>query len=160
MVNCEQIEVTADYCCDVCSNEEEQADIDFTEELKTLYNAIETIGSKGEVKIAQWVRGSTLSWTDKYNKQSMSYGKSYGHSEEWWRFFIRKCHDLGTAKKQLKSIIKQSQHYSVQGIIQRDKIIEDGKKFVIPTMMSESDKNQCKSCASRKSAKPSDSKSM
>ena len=78
-----------------------KTDIDFTEELKTLYNAIEVLGSRGVVKIAQWVRGSTLSWTDKYNRVC-------GHNEEWWRLFIRKCHVLGTANKQLKSIIKVS----------------------------------------------------
>ena len=140
---CSETEAEADSCCDVCSNEQVKTDIDFTEELKTLYNAIEVIGSKGEVKIAQWVRGSTLSWTDKYNKQSVSYGKSHGHNEEWWRLFIRKCHVLGTANKQLKSIIKQSQHYSVQGVIcttsKGSNLIQNGEKFTIPPMMSEED---------------------
>ena len=49
------VEVTSDSCCDVCSNIQEKSDVDLTEELKTLYNAMEVIGSKDEVKIVQWI---------------------------------------------------------------------------------------------------------
>ena len=41
---------------------------DFSKELSVLYNTIDAIGQKGEVKITQWIRGSALSWTDSYNK--------------------------------------------------------------------------------------------
>ena len=98
-------------------NTSEKINVDLTEELNILYDAIETLGSKSELKLAQWIRGSSLSWTDNHNKQSFSYCNSKGHSEDWWRLYIRKCHVLGTANKELKHIIKQSQHYSVQGII-------------------------------------------
>ena len=151
-----------DSCCDVCGSLQQKVDVDYSEELKTLYNAIEVIGSKGEVKLAQWIRGCTLSWTDNYDKQSMSYGNSNGHNEMWWRLFIRKCHILGTANKELKSIIKQSQHYSVQGVVSTTskgyKIIHDGEKFTIPTVILEShkDDDQCQGSNSRKRNKSAD----
>ena len=54
-------------CCDVCAQEYLGSN-DVTEELSILYDAINTIGQKGEVKLAQWIRGSSLSWTDAYYK--------------------------------------------------------------------------------------------
>ena len=48
-------------CCDVCENGKEAQTHDLLEELKILYNAIDTIGSKEELKISQWIRGSALS---------------------------------------------------------------------------------------------------
>lgn len=66
----------------------------------------------------------------------MSYGSSRGHSEKWWRVFIRKCHVLGLVKKELKSIIKKSQHYGIQGIIYKttegNSAIESGQKLMLP----------------------------
>ena len=102
-------------CCDVCNYKYDCQDC--TEELRTLYSAMEMIGAKGELKLSQWIRGSSLAWTNDYNKRSTSYGKSLGHSEKWWRIFIRKCHVLGLVEKRLQSIIKRTKHYSVQGII-------------------------------------------
>ena len=105
-------------------------------ELEILYDAVRTLGSKGELKITQWIRGSGLAWTNAYNKSCMSYGNSRGHSEKWWRLFIKKCHVLGVVKKELKSIIKQSQHYGIQGIISKssegEAVIESGASFMVP----------------------------
>ena len=90
---------------------------DMAEELKIDADAITNIGAKGEVKIAQWIRGSSVAWTSSYNKKSMLYGNSKGRSEMWWRKFIRQCHVAGYIDKQLKSIIKKSGHsYSIQGV--------------------------------------------
>ena len=52
-------------CCDVCelTAESTEADHDLTEELEILYDAVQTLGSKGELKITQWIRGSGLAWT-------------------------------------------------------------------------------------------------
>ena len=47
----------------------------------------------------------------------ISYGNASGPSEKWWWLFIRKCHVLEFVKKELKSIIEQSQHYGVQDVI-------------------------------------------
>ena len=47
----------------------------------------------------------------------MSYGNSKGHSEKWWREFIRRCHVLGLVEKELQSIIKKNKHYGIQGIV-------------------------------------------
>ena len=80
---------------------------DFSKELEILYDAIDIIGQKGEVKLTQWIRESAFSWTNDYNKQTSSYGNSLGHSERWWREFIRRCHVVGVANKDLRSIISQ-----------------------------------------------------
>ena len=53
-------------CCDVCSNQHSISRTDRKEELSI---AIDTIGTKGELKIAQWIRGSTLQWTSITTKQ-------------------------------------------------------------------------------------------
>ena len=62
---------------------------------------------------------------------------SQGHSEMWWRLFIRKCHVLGVVRKELKSIIKQSQHYGIQGVICKtsngEAVIESGETFMVYT---------------------------
>ena len=57
--------------------------------------------------------------SDAYNKPSTSYGNCRGHSKKWWRLFIRKCNVLGVVKKELKSIIKQSQHYGIRVLLAR-----------------------------------------
>ena len=79
-------------------------------------DAINNIGAKGEAKLAQWIHGSSVAWTSSYNRKSMSYGNFKGKSEMWWRTFIRQCHVAGCVDKQLKSIIKKSGHYSIQGV--------------------------------------------
>ena len=89
----------------------------YSEELKILYDAMHTIGPKGELKLSQWIRGSTVMWTDAHDKYSMSYGNAKGHSEKWWREFIRRCHVLGLVQKELQSIIKKNKHYGIQGIV-------------------------------------------
>ena len=77
-------------CCDVCelTAESTEADHDLTEELRILYDAVQTLGSKGELKITQWIKGSGLAWINAYNKSCISYGNSQGYSEKWWQLFI------------------------------------------------------------------------
>ena len=62
---------------------------------------------------------------------------------------------FGTANKELKSIIKQSKHYSVQGIIcttsKGYKIIQDGEKFVIPVVISDLQVDPCHQVSSNTS---------
>jgi len=96
-------------CCDVCQVllQGTHEVVDFSKELEILYDAIDIIGQKGEVKLTQWIRGSAFSWTNDYNKQTSPYGNLLGHSECWWREFIRKCHVVGVANKDLRSIISQ-----------------------------------------------------
>ena len=59
-------------CCDVCEFTAESVKADLFKELQILYDAIQTLGSKGELKITQWIRGSGLAWTDTYNKLRMN----------------------------------------------------------------------------------------
>ena len=84
-------------CCDVYELEQIGTEDRF-EELKMLHDAIEVLGQKGEVKLAQWLRGTSLAWGNKFNKQAYSYGCSAMHSEKWWRTFMRQCHVLGTSE--------------------------------------------------------------
>ena len=122
-------------CCDVCALES-CGNSDVTSELSILHNAIELVGQKGEVKLAQWIRGSSLAWTDAYDKKVPSYGYSTEHSEMWWQIFMRQCHVLGLVQRELKSIKKQSQHYSVQGFYKISskgaEFIKNGDKLLIP----------------------------
>ena len=104
-------------CCDVCENSTESIQFNCIQELKILYDAMRAIGPKGELKLSQWIRGSRLAWTESHNKGSMSYSNFNGHSENWWREFIRQCHVLGLVNKELRSIIKKNRHYGIQGII-------------------------------------------
>ena len=102
-------------CCDVCKTTPQL--VDMAEELRILVDAITVVGSKGEVKIVQWIRGSALQWTSEYDKSTLSYGNFKGKSEIWWRKFIRQCHVVGLIEKELKSIIKKSGHYAIQGVL-------------------------------------------
>ena len=122
------------HCYDVCDTEITMHDCNA--ELCTLINAVDTVGEKGELKVVQWIRGSSLAWTDQYDKNAISCGKSHHHSEKWWRTFIRQCHVLGLVQKQLWSVIKKSEHYSIQGIlVVQDKgreVAADRKSVLLP----------------------------
>ena len=59
-------------CCDVCKINLQL--VDMTEELRILVDAITAVGSKGEAKIVQWIRGSSLQWTTEYDKTTLYYG--------------------------------------------------------------------------------------
>ena len=89
-------------CCDVCQVllQNTHTVVDFNKELSILYDTIDAIGQKGEVKIARWITSSALSWTDNYNRQTSSYRNSLGHSECWWRDFIKKCHVASWSSKE------------------------------------------------------------
>ena len=88
----------------------------FNEELKVLVDALQQIGQKGEVKVAEWVRGSAVSWTNAYNKRSFSYGNNKGHTLEQWRLFLQQCHVHGLIKYELRSLVKGNKYYSVMGV--------------------------------------------
>ena len=96
---------------DVCKSNIEKPTgemIDVTEDLLTLLNTVKFLGVKGELKIAQWIRGSNAAWTELHDKaSSTSYGSFNGHSETWWRGFIKLCYCLGYVEKELQSLIKK-----------------------------------------------------
>ena len=52
-------------CCDVCLQTKPIED--FKEELKILLDVLNQVGSKEELKIAEWIRGSSISWTNFFN---------------------------------------------------------------------------------------------
>ena len=102
-------------CCDVCKMDVQL--VEMTEELKILVDAINAVDCKGELKIVQWIRGSSLKWTEEYDKRNFSYGNFKGKPEIWWRKFIRQCHVTGYVQKELKCIIKKSGRYAIQGVL-------------------------------------------
>ena len=116
-------------CCDVCetnaSNSSEEH-LDVTAELVTLVNAIDTLGVKGELKISQWIRGSNAAWTQEYDKLAPSHGNFKGHSETWWRLFIKICYSFGFVQREMKSLIKKNGYYAILGVYQ---ITTKGRKF-------------------------------
>ncbi len=67
------------HCCDVCDAKASYSMQECNEELSTLIDAVDTIGEKGELKTAQWIRGSSLAWTSAYDKNVESYGCSHQH---------------------------------------------------------------------------------
>ena len=102
-------------CCDVCKRGN-LTKCDFKEELRILIDALSNIGCKGEVKIAEWIRGSNVSWTNACNKNCLSYGNHKGKGMAFWRTFIKQCHVLSLVQLELKSMIKDSGLYAVNGV--------------------------------------------
>ena len=111
------------HCCDVCihKNSNETEYTDHKEELQILLDAVSSIGCKGEAKIAQWIRGSKLQWTDAFNKECLSYGNHKNKDMTFWRTFIKQCHVMSLLQLELKSMIKGSGLYAVNGILPNSK---------------------------------------
>ena len=103
-------------CCDVCRKAPQVQLSDYKKEMKVLINALDEVGCKGEVKVAEWIRGSNISWTDSHNKKPFSYGNHCGKSITFWRTFIKQCHVLSLISFELKSMIKGNGSYAVHGI--------------------------------------------
>ena len=106
-------------CCDVCVSQESECATpvaDMSIELQVLIDALNHVGCKGEVKVAEWIRGSKLSWTDAFDKKAMSYGNHCGKSIDFWRGFIRQCSTAQLISLELRSIIKSNGHYSVHAM--------------------------------------------
>ena len=89
---------------------------DFLPKLKVLVDALHQVGMKGEVKVAEWIRDPSISWTNAHYKKVFSYGNHRGYDLVQWRRFIRQCYVLGLIKYELKSMIKGNGHYSVMGV--------------------------------------------
>lgn len=59
------------------------ADRDFTpctKEAKSLVQAVQALGSKGECKVSEFLRGSNSLWLTDENKEDISYGAGRDHS--------------------------------------------------------------------------------
>ena len=125
-------------CCDVCNMDSGKPMHPFNEELKILVDTLRQIGKKGEVKVAEWIRGSSVEWTNAYNKQAFSYGNHRNHTLEQWRLFIRQCHVLGLIKYELRSMIKGNGHYSVMGVYypldDSDQYLQDERSLMLPAI--------------------------
>ena len=89
---------STDKCCDICSQGVIQMENRATE-LKLLIDAIKELGNRGEVKIAEWIRGGQLTWMKDIQidrNVTSAYGKSpKGLSKAWWRNFIRQAAAAG-----------------------------------------------------------------
>ena len=121
-------------CCDVCLQTKPIED--FKEELKILLDALNQVGCKGELKIAEWIRGSSISWTNSYDKSSLSYGNNRGKDLQFWRMFIKQCHVMSFVQLELRSMIKSSGHYAVNGVYyptqEGVRAMNDSDPFLLP----------------------------
>ena len=85
-------------CCDICDQGVIQME-DRATELKLLLDAIKELGNRGEVKIAERIRGGQLTWMRDIQverNETSAYGKSpKGLSKAWWRNFIRQAAAAG-----------------------------------------------------------------
>ena len=61
---------SSEDCCDVCMYKVHNYS-DFKEELKVLIDAVDHLGGMGEVKVAEWIRGSKIVWTNASNKKCL-----------------------------------------------------------------------------------------
>ena len=52
-------------------------------------------------------------WISDKNTQTLSFSNHCGHSDVWWRVFLRKCHVLGILECFLTKIVKSSGQYAV-----------------------------------------------
>ena len=104
--------IASNECCDVCKGSTPISK-NYKDEL---IDALEQIGCKGELKIAEWIRGSKTSWTDSYNKHSVSCGNHKGKDMTFWRTFIKQCHAKSLIHLELRSMIKGSGHHEVHGL--------------------------------------------
>ena len=103
-------------CCDVCCSQTGDDKVDYKEELEVLIDAMNHVGGKGEVKIAEWIRGSSIAWTSAYDKNCLSYGNHKGRDINFWRTFIKQCYAASYVQLELKSMIKGSGLYAVNGV--------------------------------------------
>ena len=102
-------------CCDVCLQNND-SELDFKEELNILIDALNHVGCKGEVKVAEWIRGSNIAWTNEYDKNCLSYGNHKGKNMNFWRTFIKQCHVVSLVQLELRSMIKSNGMYAVNGV--------------------------------------------
>lgn len=145
-------------CCDVRKSETNVSD--HKQELKILIDAMDIIGSKGEVKIAEWIRGSNITWTDMHNKKALSYGNHCGKDINFWRQFIKQCHVKSLIKLELKSIIKANGSYAIHGMYcplpeGRELANCEDKEFLLPVHQI---KHACTSATNSNDAVPGTSR--
>jgi len=86
---------------------------DHRREFEIAADAIDHLGCYGEVKITKWIRGSKRAWMSDKNTQNLSFSNHCGHSDVWWRTFLRKCHVLGLLERRFKNTVKSSGQYAV-----------------------------------------------
>ena len=75
----EEVKDATESCCGVCDG----ADRDFTpctKEAKSLVQAVQALGSKGECKVSEFLRGSYSLWLTDEDKEDISYGAGRDHS--------------------------------------------------------------------------------
>ena len=95
-------------CCDVCENQVACQLVDCKEEFRILDDTLKQVGSKGAVKISEWICDSKTSWTNEFDKSALSYGNHRGREIGFWRKFVNQCHVLSLVQMELKSLIKSS----------------------------------------------------
>ena len=128
-------------CCDVCLSRDQYNVNNMKNELAIVINALDQLGSRGEVKIAEWIGGSKLAWTNEFDKSVMSYGNHCGRAVEFWRNFLRQCYVNGLVQMELQSLIKRNGHYSVYGVYfptdKGQQSVQKGEDVFLPEILNE-----------------------
>ena len=112
----EELQVEAESFCGVCDGPERDL-IPCTKEARSLVQAVQTLGSKRECKVSEFLRGSNSSWLTKRNKEDISYawgwpGPFFGMVEN---IHYRQCHCLGIIDKKVSvQVVSGQQHAVVQ----------------------------------------------
>ncbi len=122
-------------CCDVCDSNH-GAMRDHRAEFEIAADALQCLGTRGEVKLTEWIRGNKRAWMEHFDKTSKSFGSAMGHSEMWWRNFFRKCHALGIMERKLGNMVKGSQSYAILAVYQLTEkgrqLLSEGGPVLIP----------------------------
>ena len=149
-------------CCDVCVSKENYCMKNMKKELAVAIDALNELGSRGEVKVTEWIRGSKLVWTNDFNKKAMSYGNHCGRDSEFWRTFLRQCFVHGFVKMELQSLIKRNGHYSVYGIYyptEKGRVaVQQNEDVMLPLLQI--DKRPCTALKPTEDIEPSKSKEV
>ena len=143
----EQMVHPSDQCCDVCALTP-VVSVDMSKELALLISAIDELGTKGEKKVAQFLRGSNLTWIkDLQNfdpKASAAYGKSPPHlSLEWWRLFTRQCSVAGYLSRKVDCGTFQGRQAGVFAYFKVTRkgqdAISNNKEVMLPPLLLQED---------------------
>ena len=107
---------SVEQCCDVCALPPVSLD-NRSREFALLVSAIDELGTKGEKKLAQFLRGSNYAWIKELPidlNSSKAYGKSPPQlSLEWWRSFARQCSVAGYLNRKVDCGTFQGRHGGV-----------------------------------------------
>ena len=134
-----------DNCCDVCALPKVSLN-NRLHELTIMVNAIDEIGTKGEKKLAQYVRCGNEAWIK--SLANLSASKAYGRSPpnltlEWWHQFARQCSVAGYLNRKVDYGTFQGRQAGVFSYYEvaekRKDAIANNKEVLLPPIPNQSE---------------------